>query len=276
MKSILAFIVTAVLLIMGCAHYFEDASNSEIILPTVKEFPALLYPKTAQQNNYMGITAVHILVSKDGSVLGTEIYQSSGYSVLDSAAMDYCERVTFNPAMMNGIPVNSKTIFTIKFSLSNQESFERSYISKINELYDELAETSETEKFRIQKEILFKHQEFLGNVPEGSNPNSTVMKVISDDLTDEWGAYKKSCPLTFLVYHDFLRRFPDYYDISNVKSELNKAVNNDLKALEKIPIQDFKNPLEKDKLSALIRNFIKMKYPDLNINDVINQAINSY
>jgi len=275
MQSIIAFIVTAVLLMMGCAHYFENASNSEIILPTIKELPALIYPKTAQQNNYMGKTAVHVLVSKNGTVLGTEIYQSSGYSVLDSAAMDYCERITFNPATVNGIPVNSKTVFSIKFSLSNQESFERAYISKIHELYDELAETSETEKFRIQKEILFKHKEYLGNVPEGSNPNSTVMKVISNDLTEEWEAYKKACPLTFLVYHDFMRRFPEYNDISNVKSELNKAVNNDLKALEKIPIQDFNNLSERDKLSSLIRNYIKINYPDLNINHVMNQAINS-
>jgi len=275
MKSILAFIITVVLLIMGCAHYFENASNSDIILPTVKELPALIYPKTAQQNNYTGKTAVLIFVLKDGAVVETKIYQSSGYSVLDSAAMDYCERMTFNPATVNGIPVNSKTIFSIKFSLSNQESFERAYISKINELYDELAETSETEKFRIQKEILFKHKEYLGNVPEGSNPNSTVMKVISDDLTDEWEAYKKSCPLTFLVYHDFLRRFPNCYDISNVKIELNRAVNNDLRALEKIPVQDFESASEKDKLSSLIRNYIKINYPDLNINHVMNQAINS-
>jgi TonB family protein len=275
MKSIITIIATAILLLSGCSHYFDDVSNSEIVLPTIKELPALIYPKTAQQKNYTGKTSVYVFVSKEGTVLETDVYKSSGYDVLDSAALDYCKKITFNPATVNKTPVNSRTIFTIKFDLSDQQSFARAYVAEIDKLLEELSEAAESEKFQIQKEILFTHKEFLGNVPAGSNPNSTLMKVIADDLAEEWRPYRKSCPLTFLVYYDFLKRFPTYNDISSVKNELTKAVNNDLKTLEKTPVGDFDNPAERDKLSLLIRNYIKTNYPDLNINHIMNRAINS-
>lgn len=275
MKSTIIFFVAGILIITGCSSYFGDASNSEIIPPTIKELPMLIYPKTAQQNNYTGKSLVQILVSKDGSALETKLFQSSGYSVLDKAAIQYCQNIIFNPATVNREPVNSKTIFTINFDLSDQKSVERTYVSDIDNLLDELSEVSVSEKSRIEREILFKHKEFLGNVPEGSNPSSAVMKVISNDLAEAWEPYVNLCSLTFLIYHDFLKRFPDYTDITNVKYELQKAASNDLKMLENTPDNNFKNPKVKDKISLLIRNFINTKYPDLNIDNFMNQTINS-
>lgn len=275
MKSTRVAIIASILLMMGCTHYIENASNSGIILPSVKDLPVLIYPKSAQQNNYTGNTTVQIFISKLGKVIDAKVLRSSGYVVLDDAAKDYCERITFYPAMVNGIPINSKSIYKVKFDLSDQESIERAYILEIKKLYNQILETSESEKYSIQKEILMKHKEFIGNMLEGSNYNTIMMKILTHDIAEEWKAYIKYCPLTFLVYHDFLTRFPDFKDISDVKIELKKTLDLNTDTLEKISIQKFDNPLEKENLLLRIKNFIQRNYPDLNINNnVINQTLN--
>jgi TonB family protein len=273
MKNINIALVNAVLLMTGCAHYISN--SPQIVLPTVKEMPALIYPKEAKQNNFTGNTTVEIFISKTGSVLDTKILQSSGYNILDDAAKEYCDKITFNPATANGIPINSRSIFKVKFDLSDQQAYGKKYVSDINKLYSNLTDESVIEKYSVERDILNKHKEFIGNMQDAADYISTIKKILLPEITEQWEAYMDYCPLTFLVYHDFMTRFPDYEDISNVKIDLNNAVNNDLRILEKIPAQDFENPSEKEALSSFIRNFIRMKYPDLNFNHVMHQAINS-
>lgn len=273
MKSIIILIIITVLSMIGCSHYIE--SDSQVILPTVKSLPALIYPKMAQQNNYFGNTTVEIFISKTGHVFDARIISSSGYSVLDTAAKEYCEKIVFNPAMANGIPINSRSIFKIKFDLSDQETFGKMYVTQIKKLYSQLSNANETEKYILQNEILMKHREFIGNMNEKANYNPVIMKILLPDITEQWQAYTKNCPLTFLIYHDFLNRFPDYKDNSNVKIELKNTVIKNLEKLERISADKFDKVSEKDNLLFLIKNFIQKNYPDLNLNNVKGQALNS-
>ena len=69
-----------------------------------------------------------------------------------------------------------------------------------------------------------KHKEFIGNTHEEANCNQIMMKILSPEITEQWKEYMKFCPMTFLIYHDFLNRFPDYKDTFDVKLELKRTV----------------------------------------------------
>ena len=196
MKSIKITITIVFLLLTGCAHYMEN--NSQIVLPTVKDLPALIYPKEAQQNNYSGVTTVEVFISKTGNVRDTRVLRSSGYTILDEAAQEYCEKIIFNPAMTSGSPINSRSVLKIKFDLSDQESFGKSYVSEIKKLYSKVQDAADFEKTTIQREILMKHKEFLGNMQADYNCNNVMMKIISAEVADQWKDYMKYCSLTFL------------------------------------------------------------------------------
>ena len=275
MKSTRIIVIVSVLFMMGCAHYIENATDSKIILPTVKDLPVLIYPKQAQLNNYTGNTSVQLFISKSGNVIEAKVLNSSGYAVLDNAAKDYCEKITFYPASANGLPINSRSIVTVKFDLSNEESFGKTYILEIKKLYKQIPEATELEKYYLQKDILMKHEEFIGNTLDEKNCNKTILKVLSNDIAEEWEAYVKYCPLTFLVYHDFLTRFPDYKNASDVKIELKKTVELNIKTLESISVEKFDSPMEKENLLLLIKNYVQRYYPYLINSNAMNQTLNS-
>jgi hypothetical protein len=195
--------------------------------------------------------------------------------VLDNAAKEYCEKVIFNPAMAGGAPINSRSVLKVKFDLSNQEEFEKSYVSGIKKLFNKIEEAAENERNSIQNEILTKHKEFLANMQDEINCNSIMMKILSPEITEQWKAYMKYCALTFLIYHDFLTRFPDYENISDVKGELKNTVIQNLSKIERISAEKFDSNFEKDRFLLLIKNFIQKNYPDLNINNTGDQALNS-
>ena len=275
MKTTRITIIASVLLLMGCAHYIENASDSKIILPTVKDLPVLIYPKSAQQNNFTGNTSVQLFISKSGKVIEAKVLKSSGYAILDNAAKDYSEKITFYPASVNGLPINSRSIFTVKFDLSSEESFGKTYISELTKLYSQIPDATEQEKYYLQKDILMKHEEFIGNMLDGKNCNKIIMKVLSNDIAEEWEAYVKYCPLTFLVYHDFLTRFPAYKDASDVRIELKKTIELNIKTLEGISVEKFDSPMEKENLLLLIKNYAQRNYPNLINSNVMNQTLNS-
>lgn len=273
MKSIIIVFVTAVLFLTGCANYIE--TDPRLVLPTVKDLPVLIYPKLAQQNNYFGNTTVEVFISKTGSVMDARVIRSSGYSVLDNAAKEYCEKVIFSPAMAGGTPINSRSVLKVKFDLSNQDTFEKAYVSTIMKLYAKIEQAPEMERSGIQKEILMKHKEFLGNLQEETHCNSIMLKILTPEITEQWESYMKYCALTFLIYHDFLTRYPDYENISDVKGELKNTVTQNLSKIERISAEKFDSHFEKDRFLLLIKSFFQKNYPELDINHAGNQALNS-
>jgi periplasmic protein TonB len=50
-------------------------------------YPAPLYPGAAQRNNYQGTVTVEIIVDVSGAVASTKVLKSSGFSMLDDAAL---------------------------------------------------------------------------------------------------------------------------------------------------------------------------------------------
>lgn len=55
-------------------------------------YPAPGYPVTARRNRYEGTVNVEILVGEDGRVLETEVRDSSGYPLLDEAAVEVVQK----------------------------------------------------------------------------------------------------------------------------------------------------------------------------------------
>ncbi len=70
------------------------------------------YPPLAVQSGIEGEVTVKIFVSESGKVIKVKINKSSGYLVLDSAAVDYSKKLRFKPARQNGNPVPAWTKIT--------------------------------------------------------------------------------------------------------------------------------------------------------------------
>lgn len=87
--------------------------------PNYIKNPAPPYPLKARQNGWQGVVVLKVLVSVAGQSLQVEVEKSSGYSVLDEAAIKTVKIWRFRPAEIGNIPIESLVRVPIRFILES-------------------------------------------------------------------------------------------------------------------------------------------------------------
>ena len=134
---IISVILLCVLLISGCTATATLSSSSMLISPPVLiNGSQPFYPLEASLNDLQGEVTLLLNISKDGKVAKMNVKESSGFKVLDQAALRYAKNLTFQPATENdkkiavwitwnvkyitdNIPKGSKTFNVLVFSKSS-------------------------------------------------------------------------------------------------------------------------------------------------------------
>ncbi len=75
------------------------------------------YPDVARRRGQEGVVILSVLVLKDGSVGNIRVARSSGYELLDSAALEAVGRWRFVPAKVGDEPVDMEVQVPIRFKL---------------------------------------------------------------------------------------------------------------------------------------------------------------
>ncbi|MCX7885648.1 MAG: energy transducer TonB, partial [Verrucomicrobiae bacterium] len=80
--------------------------------------PQPFYPPLARQNGWEGTTVLRVEIRADGTVGAIQILQSTGYKVLDDAAIEAVRAAQFQPARQNGLPITSWVEIPVTFRLN--------------------------------------------------------------------------------------------------------------------------------------------------------------
>jgi TonB family protein len=260
---ILLSIVALIAVTISCTHNMEKKTEDNFIAPVVKSQPRLMYPKFAQTNGLIGNAKVLICVTNTGAVEKSLIRKSSGYDVLDNAAINYCNQLVFSPAIKNGEPVEAKIIWDIKFNISDFKWDANAFLFKMGRLFRNVATSkSDSEKRIYQKEILQKDSEFINNMRDGLAMNFTLKKILLPEICAEWDGVWDSWPLSFLLYHDFLKRYKDYDSISEVKTKLFSALEFDIRYIKNTFNYSEDSQKEIKLVLDKIKSFINKNYPE--------------
>ncbi|MEE9145838.1 MAG: energy transducer TonB, partial [Candidatus Tectomicrobia bacterium] len=78
------------------------------------------YPVLARQQGLEGTVTLHIELLADGTVGAVDIAESSGHSVLDTAAQNAVQHWTHSPATPQGTPVNRWMRLNVHFALDKE------------------------------------------------------------------------------------------------------------------------------------------------------------
>ena len=276
MKTIIKSIAVFFLLIsFGCSNYEGELQNGNFTDPTLKSEPRLLYPRTARENNISGKTEVIILVSKTGEVNDVQILKSSGSGILDSASIEYSKNLKFNPATAQGEPISCRVKWSIEYAFSDKVSYVESYVKQIKELYNLAADKGNSERNEILNKILKLHIDFVHSMWDGESFNEAVARVVLPETSSNWRYIAGNYPLTFLLYHDFIQRFPDYDSLSVVEAELSRSVEADIRYIQRTSIVSPGTFGKNQELILKIRNFIKDKYPQIKMDGTKGINFNS-
>ncbi len=77
------------------------------------------YPKLARKKGYEGRVMVELTISSTGKVIQANLKRSSGYSVLDKAALKAARKWRFKPRQVGGVSVQAKTVIPFHFGLKS-------------------------------------------------------------------------------------------------------------------------------------------------------------
>jgi TonB family protein len=261
-SSILLLIIT-----WACTHNLEK-TDEDYTAPSIKSQSRLIYPKAAQENGYEGNTRVVVTITDKGEVQKANVVKTSGHKVLDDAAIDFCRKLTFNPALRADTPVYSKMEWDVKFHFKNRKWNGELYVQNILSLYGYIEIADDDAKNDLQKKLLKAHDKFVFNMKDGINFNYYIGQVISEELLilweDDWDSY----PLTFLLYHDFIQRYQNYEELDSVRSQLESSLLSDIYFINNTPEIDYKEKEVKDNLIRKVKAFITQYYPEINIENI--------
>jgi protein TonB len=76
------------------------------------------YPPLAKQRGWEGTVRLEVLVGRQGQVKEVKLRQSSGYPILDRAAMKQVRRWRFRPASVDDQPIETSALIPIVFELN--------------------------------------------------------------------------------------------------------------------------------------------------------------
>jgi len=82
----------------------------------ISEIPAV-YPPEAEKYNIEGKVGIKLLINDKGNVTKHIIYKSSGFNVLDSAAIGYATGLKFTPALANDEPISIWLSFLVNYKI---------------------------------------------------------------------------------------------------------------------------------------------------------------
>ncbi|MCX5850507.1 MAG: energy transducer TonB [Deltaproteobacteria bacterium] len=91
--------------------------DTDFIPPHYLHNPVPSYPFLARRSGLEGVTVLSVEIRVDGKVAAVKVKRSSGYDVLDEAALIAVEKWVFEPALKRGIPVECPVDVPIRFAL---------------------------------------------------------------------------------------------------------------------------------------------------------------
>ena len=90
----------------------------EVLAEMIHQVPPE-YPESEKEAGHEGAVWIKALVGKDGSVLEATAFKSSGYPLLDDAALDVALENKFKPATKDGEPVAMWVTYKVNFVKDN-------------------------------------------------------------------------------------------------------------------------------------------------------------
>jgi len=103
-------------------HCWDSSSGtaSQRARPRYRSNPAPGYPEEARRNGQQGVVLISAQVEADGHPNRVTLQRSSGFPLLDAAALDAVRKWTFDPARAGGMPIASRIDVPVRFNLQNR------------------------------------------------------------------------------------------------------------------------------------------------------------
>ena len=236
----------------------------EFIVPTLTRNYTPDYPAEAMMDGLEGSVEMNLLVGEDGTVDKAVVVRSSGFSILDVAAIQFAKKLKYNPAQKQGKPIEVWVSRVMHYQLVDRSFVPREYMNTITALIGSVDESQGKERDRVLKTILDRYEglaKYLAKYPN-LNYNEYLQRIIRNDILEEWKALWKNWPLHYLLFHDFVLRYPDQEDLNRrAIDRLTYYMKKDIENARKRPGMDEHQEVLRDLFLQKTQQFLEKELP---------------
>jgi TonB family protein len=96
-------------------------ADTSVGLDPTQPQPSLVYPPDARRQRETGTVYVGSIISKEGCARLSSVFGSSGYELLDRAAVDHVMNMRFQPPRRQGVAEEGTLVVPIRFEMVDEE-----------------------------------------------------------------------------------------------------------------------------------------------------------
>lgn len=173
----------------------------------IKDSVDLKYPIQAYDENIEGKVLLRMYIDEEGKVRQAKIYRSSGYDILDSAALDVAESARFRPGRINGEVQGMWLTWPLVYTFDHIAEDTKKWKQKVRETQY----TASRGQSDAQYDLLVYYRGMARKMVDDRDEhlNELVFSVCTSAVKSQWEQYKHDWPLSFILFQDFLTRYPD-------------------------------------------------------------------
>ncbi|GBD92773.1 gram-negative bacterial tonB protein [bacterium BMS3Abin05] len=204
MKKISLIILSVLFLLMGC--YWGKNISPKLL----KSSLVVIYPPEARAKRIEGKVGLSILIGKDGKVKDTQLVKTSGYPILDDAALQIARLARFRPAKINGKHKQVWVGWTLIFKIKPQKVDPPKWEKDVLRLKDRIKKTTGTERNQLIQELFFRYKDFaeyLIDHPE-VNDNKYLRFAVDQSVQKRWQLFWGTYSSPFVLFDDFTTLYP--------------------------------------------------------------------
>ncbi|MBN1466011.1 TonB family protein [candidate division KSB1 bacterium] len=204
--------------ILGCASTASRFRPAKVI--SDKE---LEYPLSAQLDKIEGEVVVGVFVDTEGKAEQLQVLESSGHAVLDTAAYHFASTLTFDPAIIDEKPVSSWTKLILRYKLTEVPFERNTWLQDVMSFQRMIESTQDSvEKKQYQQKLYMRYvgiTTYLERYDDLSY-NELIHKAVTKYSRQRWADFSKMIVAPFMLFDDFLYRYPESEFRQNAKLDL--------------------------------------------------------
>jgi len=195
------------------------------------------YPLEAFNLGIEGRTVIKLLIDEEGNIIESSVLEPSGSPILDESALKMIKSSVYEPGTIDGVPGRFELHIPVHFRLANVYDLIDdidNWLEQTAAFHEEIM-NSRTAVDSVLYEKLYYHYHDLAReigYTRSKNVNSDILDIVKKNVGGSWSEYKTEWPLGFLLYKDYISRYPDSWYNSHAIDGLIRYLERDKKILE--------------------------------------------
>ncbi len=188
------------------------ASHGRLKPPRVASEIPLDYPLSAQLQRLEGEVSLTVFVNPAGKPEEVSLSESSGYDILDEAALKFVEKLSFNPGTLDEKPVGAWTRLVLRYKLTEMAFEKDRWIADVLTLQKDIArQTDPAERETLLRRLYTLYVGCVTYVENNEDPaiNSIIRLAVDRQRDEHWQPFWDHYAAPFVLFDDFLQRYPD-------------------------------------------------------------------